>query len=72
VPYNTNFVLLEGTVLCSLSSEVSARSLCQSFIAVLYAEESVNQREGYCVKPLFTDANIIVGGHMKKKVLFTF
>lgn len=53
--------------MCSLSSEVSARSLCQSFIAILYAEESVNRREGYCMKPLFTDANIIAGGHMKKK-----
>jgi hypothetical protein len=67
---NNNFVLLEGTVFCFLSSEVSSRCLCQSFSAVLYAEENVNRREGYCVKPLFTDANVIVGGHMKKKSFF--
>jgi len=36
------------------------------FIAALRAEESVNRRDGYCVKPLFTDANIIEGGHIKK------
>jgi hypothetical protein len=65
VTFNNNFVLLESTVLCFLFSEVSARSLCQSFRAVICAEESVNGREGYCVKPLFTDAKIIVGGHIK-------
>ena len=68
--FNNNFVLLEGTVLCFLSPEVSARSLCQSFSAVICAEESVNGRESYCMKPLFTDANIIVGGHIKKAFVY--
>jgi hypothetical protein len=70
IPCNKNCVLLEGTLLRFLSSVMLTRCLCQSLSGARYSEESVNRQEGHCVKPLFTNAAIIIGRHMKLKFLF--